>query len=353
MRNLSVHVHFVHVTLKNARAQHLDVEALLARCGIFPHLLQLEDARVSARQFANLQTATMRAMQDEFLGYSARPAPLGSWSVMCHWLIHTRFLGQVIKRFCHFYDLMEPGFNVRLTTTNNAAVIEITPWANLDERLIYGYELLLFTFYRLLCWMTREMVPIKRMDLPYPTPGHHREYQYMFRGCPLHFDQDKCSITLHRSLLALPVRQDPASLTEFLRQPMYEIIVQDYDRSSWTARVRELIVRNPAAAGALPDIAGQLGTNDHSLRRRLAEEGYTFIDLKKEVKRDLAIHLLANRKYSVEEIAFKIGFSEASAFIRAFKQWTGVTPCTYRKDEKTMKTHHHPDAVTPGAVIHG
>jgi len=334
MRNLSVHVHFARVTLKNARAQRLDTDALLAKCGIFPQLLQLEDARVSARQFADLQTATMRAMDDEFLGYSARPVRLGSWSAMCYWLIHTRVLGQTIKRFCRFYALMERGFNARLTMTKNTAVVEISPWANPDEQPIYGYELFLFTFYRLLCWMAREMVPIKRMDLPYSMPGHHREYQYMFRGCPVHFDRDKCSINFHRSLLTLPVRQNPASLTEFLRQPMYEIIVQDYDRSSWTARVRELIARDPVAAGSLPEIARQLGTNDHSLRRRLAQEGYAFIDLKREVKRDLAIHLLARRKYSVEEIAFKIGFSEASAFIRAFKQWTGVTPYTYRKERR-------------------
>ncbi|AMN46367.1 hypothetical protein ACG33_04445 [Steroidobacter denitrificans] len=334
MHNQSVHIHFVRVTLANARAQHLDTDALLARCGIFPQLLQLEDARVNARQFADLQTAVMRAMEDEFLGYGARAVRLGSWSVLCHWLIHSRFLGQTIKRFCHFHALMERGFDARLRMTKNTAAVEVAPWATSNKPSVYGYELFLFTFHRLLCWMTREKVPIKRMNLPYPMPGHHREYQYMFRGCPVYFDQDSCSISFQRSLLALPVRQNPASLAEFLRQPMYEIIVQDYDRSSWTARVRELIAHDPAGAGSLSEIARRLGTNDYSLRRRLAKEGYAFIDLKREVKRDLAIHLLARHRHSVEEIAFKTGFSEASAFIRAFKQWTGVTPRTYRKESR-------------------
>ncbi len=68
------------------------------------------------------------------------------------------------------------------------------------------------------------------------------------------------------------------------------------------------------------------------MRRRLAEEGQSFIDLKREVKRDLAIHYLSGSSLTIEEVASAIGFSEASAFIRAFKQWTGITPFTYRKD---------------------
>jgi transposase-like protein len=122
-----------------------------------------------------------------------------------------------------------------------------------------------------------------------PEAGHHREYRYMFRGCPVHFDQRHCAITFHRSQLALPVRQDLASLTEHLRRPVYEMIVQDYDRFSWTARVRELIAGNAAADDSLSAIARELGTHEHTLRRRLADEGYSFIDLKREVKRDLAL----------------------------------------------------------------
>jgi AraC-like DNA-binding protein len=49
------------------------------------------------------------------------------------------------------------------------------------------------------------------------------------------------------------------------------------------------------------------------------------------MRRDYALHLLGKRGLSIEEIAYRTGFSESSAFIRAFKTWTGVTPYTYRK----------------------
>lgn len=331
MRNASVHIHFVRVTLNNAQQHNLDIKALLSRSRISPQLIQLDDARVSARQFADLQTLTMLAMGDELLGHSPHPVRLGSWSAMCHWLIHTKTLGQTIKRFCRFYGLMERGFRARLTTEGNLAIVDVSPWSEPERHQIYGYELFMFTFHRLLCWMTREKLPIHRMHLPYPRPAHHREYQYMFYGYPVFFDQQRCSISFHRALLAKPVRQDITALTEFLRHPMYEIIVQDHDRSSWSARVRELIARNPAENPGLTDVAATLDTPSHTLRRRLADEGQSYSDLKREVKRDLAIHYLSSRDISVEEVAFKTGFSEASAFIRAFKQWTGVTPYTYRK----------------------
>lgn len=229
---------------------------------------------------------------------------------------------------------MERGFNMRLTAKRNVAIVELSPWPRSAEPAPYAYELFLTLFHRLLCWMAREMVPIKRMDLPYPRPGHHREYRYMFRGCPVHFEQRRCSMTFHPSLLALPVRQDQASLTRYLRRPVYEMIVQDYDRFSWTARVRELIASKAADDDSLSAIARGLDTHEHTLRRRLADEGYSFVDLKREAKRDLAVHLLRGRRRSIEEIAFAIGFSEASAFIRAFKQWTGVTPSRYRKGSR-------------------
>ena len=65
--------------------------------------------------------------------------------------------------------------------------------------------------------------------------------------------------------------------------------------------------------------------------RRLAAEGTTFKEGKNQVRRDTALHFLGKQGLSIEEIAHRAGFSESSAFIRAFKGWTGTTPYTYRK----------------------
>ncbi len=333
MLNASVHIHFIRVTLDNAARHGIDTRNLLAKSGISPRLLRLGDARVSARQFADLQTAAMLAMDDELLGNGPFPMRVGTWSALCHWLIHARNLNHAIRRLCRFYTLTEHGFNPQLFIRGNLAVTEIHPWNDGTDYSINGYEQFLFSFHRLLCWLAREKLPFQRVELPFSQPDHYREYRYMFYGYPVDYSGSVCRISFHRSVLDKPVRQDIQNLREFLKEPLYEIIDQDYDRSSWSSRIREALAEQRGPAPSLENIALQLGIQPHTLRRRLAAEGQTYIEIKQQVKRDLAIHYLSNRNHSIEEIAFRTGFSEASAFIRAFKQWTGVTPYTYRKGQ--------------------
>lgn len=79
-------------------------------------------------------------------------------------------------------------------------------------------------------------------------------------------------------------------------------------------------------------VAGQLGLSVRSFHRRLAEHGVSFQTLTEETRRDLAEGLLRDETHSLAEIAFLTGFSEQSAFTRAFKRWTSITPASYRKE---------------------
>ncbi|MDA0954341.1 MAG: AraC family transcriptional regulator, partial [Proteobacteria bacterium] len=78
-------------------------------------------------------------------------------------------------------------------------------------------------------------------------------------------------------------------------------------------------------------VADELQIHPQTLRRRLDAEGTSFSEIRGFMRRDFALHLLGKQGLSIEEIAYRTGFSESSAFIRAFKNWTGVTPYTYRK----------------------
>lgn len=71
-----------------------------------------------------------------------------------------------------------------------------------------------------------------------------------------------------------------------------------------------------------------------TLRRHLREEGSSFQELKDNLRRDLAIYHLSRNEISIQLIAEQLGFSEPSAFHRAFKKWTGLTPGAYRSLEQ-------------------
>ena len=333
MQDISIHVHFVRAVLKHAALRGYDTEKLLRRSRISPHLLRQQQARVSAEQYAKLQTVTMREMGDEMLGYCNEPFRLGQWSALCHWLIQSKTLGQALKRYCLFYNLLEKTLLPHLLISGDEARLELRlakPESGPLEP--YAYELFTFSLHRQLCWLTRTNLPLQQAYLPYSEPAHSREYRPLFVGATTIFDADCCRLVFQRTLLEKPVRQTPDDLVDFLRRPLYNTLVNSYRSKSWSQRVKNVIGDDLSELPTLAEIAGALDLNPKKLRRLLNEEGLGYSDLKSQLRRDLAIYHLSTQKTSVEDIAFKTGFSEASAFIRAFKGWTGVTPLTYRKD---------------------
>ena len=81
---------------------------------------------------------------------------------------------------------------------------------------------------------------------------------------------------------------------------------------------------------SLEEVGDTLAVTPQTLRRRLRDEGRGFQQIKDELRRDAAIEFLLHTQLPLLEIANRVGFSEASTFHRAFKQWTGVAPGEYR-----------------------
>jgi AraC-like DNA-binding protein len=74
-----------------------------------------------------------------------------------------------------------------------------------------------------------------------------------------------------------------------------------------------------------------MGVTRRTLTRRLAEHGTSFTKLLDEVRREAATYYVITSDHTLVDIAFLVGFSESSAFVRAFKRWHGVAPMAYRR----------------------
>jgi len=333
MQDISIHLYFVQAVLKHAAQQGYDTDRLLRRSRISPRLLHEKQARVSAEQYAKLQAVTMREMGDEMLGYCKQPTKIGQWSALCHWLIHCKTLGQVLKRYCLFYSIIEKNLQPKLLISGDLATVEISPLPGEQQTLEpYAFELFLFSLHRQLCWLSQSNLAIEQVCLAYPAPQHSSEYRPMFPGAEVVFHASSCRMVFERKLLEKTVKQSADSLAEFLRKPLYNTVVNAYLQKSWTQRIKDTIGDDLSQLPTFAEIATKLGVNDKQLRRQLNDEGLSYSELKSQLRRDVAIYHLSKQNISIEEIAFKTGFSEASSFIRAFRSWTGVTPLTYRKD---------------------
>ncbi|WDE04143.1 helix-turn-helix domain-containing protein [Thalassomonas viridans] len=99
--------------------------------------------------------------------------------------------------------------------------------------------------------------------------------------------------------------------------------------SALIEKVKELIAGQGFIGAGLEPLALQLGMQKRTLQRHLSGQGTSFRDLKEEAARVYAIKVLSREKPDIEKLAFDLGYSEVSAFYRAFKTWFGVTPKQY------------------------
>jgi AraC-like DNA-binding protein len=161
-------------------------------------------------------------------------------------------------------------------------------------------------------------------------------YRQAFEA-PVCFDSEECSMIFATSLLARPLRTADALLHRMMAERIREI------ESRTRGDLLDSAHDHLAAMVLLPTctreiLAHRLGLSRRTLTRRLAEYGVTFQQLRDAACRDAAYEFLANTDRSAGDVAGLLGYSDASAFTRAFQRWSGVTPSSWRTSHARRRT---------------
>jgi AraC-like DNA-binding protein len=152
-----------------------------------------------------------------------------------------------------------------------------------------------------------------------------------FFGCPVHFDSDRDALLISNERLQTPNKLGDASISKFFESHLETELSKLEENTALDQQIRRYVTQS--LSGGMPmlsEVAHHFGMSGRTLQRRLAELGYSYQDLVDESRRQLAERLLQETDFSLVEIAFMTGFSEQSAFARAFKRWAGQTPRHFR-----------------------
>lgn len=103
-------------------------------------------------------------------------------------------------------------------------------------------------------------------------------------------------------------------------------------RYGLAGRVRDVVARTPRKMPSMSEIASTLCISIRTLRRRLEDEGVTYVGLCNEVRQAMAEQMLAMHRLPIEQIAERLGYSESASFTHAFRRWTGKTPQSFRRE---------------------
>ncbi|MCX4691698.1 AraC family transcriptional regulator [Streptomyces sp. NBC_01408] len=331
MGRRTITVHHVRAVLAGARGSGIDTVPLLQEAQIPPLLLGDDRARITPAQFARLFRALYRTTQDEFLGLSAVPSRPGTFAMMCYASLGCPDLGAATQRAAAFYGLFPGGPELALDVEGGEARFTVAnDFARDEERFLT--ECVLAIWHRLSSWLIGRRIPLSYASFSYPPPPHEEEYEILF-DCPVRFGAGRTAAAFDAHWLSAPLVRDEPALDAMLRRAPFDLLSRPEYGTTVAEQVRRTLTQQLRGSPRLPalgEVAARLAVSPATLRRRLQQEGTSFQQLKDHVRRDAAIAGLAESGEPIAELAARLGFSEDTAFHRAFRRWTGTTPGAYR-----------------------
>lgn len=169
------------------------------------------------------------------------------------------------------------------------------------------------------------------VSFKHASPAKLDSHQEAF-NCPILFDQPYDFMVYRTADLDTRSAKADISINKFLVERVEEETKGIEVSSNKIAVDVEELIKDalPSGIPSILQIGEHMGMSSRTLTRRLSDSGLSFRTLVKQTQERISIDLLKNTSRSVGEIAFQTGFSEQSAFSRAFKQWTGQSPLDYR-----------------------
>lgn len=339
----TISVGFVRTAVTLAAETGVDLSGCLRDAGIDDRVLLQPDARLTADQVTRLTRAFWQLTDDELMGLGSAPVARGTFRAISLTLIHRPDLGSALDRMADVGRLFPGVPRARVMRGGGRARLELEPTRpvladslsteSADRAQRLQVDFLLILWHRFSAWLIGRRVKLLAVQMPYPEPSlpPARTYDDIF-GTHVTFGCEVAALEFDDALMMSPLVQTEETLEAYLREsPNLLFSERDYGSSSASVVRRALALGAKGRASTTADIATMLSISVPHLRRLLRQEGTSLGRLRDEVLRDAAIAGL-ERGETAEELSARLGFSEPSAFRRAFKRWTGQTPGSYRSE---------------------
>jgi AraC-like DNA-binding protein len=306
---------------------------LCAMAGIEPHLLLDPDGRLPAETALRAWHVAAELCDDPHFGLTVvehvRPDTYGGLGFVMH---ASATLGEGLRRLSSFFHLLHQRATLAIVTEGDVVHLrfvtdtDLPPMA-LKHPVEFFLSVLLSACRRTTGQPLRPLAVSFRHDAPQSLEAYRRTFDVE----PT-FRQPHAALSLARELLALPHVSPDAGTVFAVERHLRRRLEQLPRDNTFATRVRRALLEElHLGEPPLPRLAARLRVSERSLQRHLSNEATSLQALLDEVRRDLSMRHLEESTESIAEIAFVLGFSEVSAFHRAFKRWTGSTPGAYRQ----------------------
>lgn len=305
---------------------------LLEPCGLSEDALAEPHARVSAQTLAAVLRRA-RALTGEpglgfYLGLQKRITSYGQLGIATLSASTVREALDLVVSLSHS---ISTGLTLSLRDEGELAALTVTEHVDMGD----VQDIVALNFYVGIVQNTRDLVgrPFEgSIDLMFPEPEYFPRFAHLLPE--VRFEQPISQILFRAEYLDTPLpRPDPAALSLAKRECERTMSELGFEQSL-AGRVRQRVI-GPDGARTIEQVAASLHTSSRTLKRRLAEQGYSFTGLREQEAKDRALHLLRSSRLPMSDIAMQLGYSTLPNFARAFRRWTGTSPASYRESMRS------------------
>ncbi len=307
-------------------------EELYRAVALEPAMLDDPDNRIPFSQLVALYEHGARLTGDDDFGlHVGERSNVKMFDIVGYAVANSRTLGDALSRAVRYHTIWTDGADFSLEIDSAVA------------HLAYRYVDLNWAECRHDCEMTmsmlikfaREVTGVdwtpREVCFQHDAPRDNSAHERIFRA-PVRFSMPVSKLVFDRALLQLPLIEADPVLSAVLDRHAEELLAKLPRRGGLTDEVRALL-RQAINGGdpGLEAVSQQLNLSPRTLQRKLKDEHTSHQDLLDEMRRDLSVRYLREPEMAICEVAYLLGFSEPSAFHRAFRRWTGTTPREYRR----------------------
>lgn len=311
----------------------LDVDALAREAGIDSSVLADVDARFPELSLLRLWSAAEQRWTSDLLSLRAGSrVPFGALELMDYLVASSPTVGEAFERLARYSRLCASGLTYRIAqrsdddddgfviTMHHPFALELWPPSVVE----YLWTLIVARFRAQVGDGFRATLRLKH------APRAAVEQYRRALGSVL-FEQPQTGLYVSHALWSAENPRADRSLTHLLERYAEEVLARlPASDDPLEAARRELSDGLRAGDASIERVAKRLSLTPRTLQRKLAELGHSFRSLLDQVRDELARGYLEQNRLSLTEITYLLGYSDPSAFNRAFRRWNDCTPAEYR-----------------------
>lgn len=335
MKEATFSVYITRGIVQYATRQGVDADELCAAVGVEPALLQMPDQQISGGLHSAVWREAVKRTGDENLGlHLGEVFNLATFGMVGYVLVNCQIFKDVLEKLSRYTHLFSQGVHIHFSVSGGMVFCDCDVVDDLRNYLLEEPRHAIESTFASLLTATETLTgrPLRphAVWFEHLRPAVVSEHERIFQT-GLHFSMPTNRIIFEANCLSWPVLSANSSLLSVFEQHADAMLNAMNRGDDCTRQVVRAIAQQ--LKGELPSaeaISRSLAISVRQLQRELQAESTSFQQLLDETRKELALRHLKNPDTPIHDIAFLLGFSEPSAFHRAFKRWTGQTPRSYR-----------------------